>query len=270
MVRLARAGQGPYHHQATGGQLIEPVTHQVAKPALHQIADYGDADGLADDETRTHRGNTLPRCVRVRCTATEMDDEERAARPASSAYRGRKVLAPPQTIVVRQHGMDLLVVRLLRPTGGRDPCHGGTRESRGRHGCACAGGSRGSSRDGGCSAGRCACSLGGSRNESVVAGHRLAVTVRPREARNARVHRFLTAHRIRRDLCPSEAGGSSHRQLDLVTVRAATPFGQTGSAPGIHRSPPRAGGTTRLAPWHICTHPVDNDLNRAPRAAYRG
>lgn len=62
----------------------------------------------------------------------------------------------------------------------------------------------------------------------VLAGHRLAVTVRPRGTRvNALVHRFTITDR---DLCPSEAGGSSHRQLDLVTVRAATPSGQTGSA----------------------------------------
>ena len=68
----------------------------------------------------------------------------------------------------------------------------------------------------------------------VLAGHRLAVTVRPRGTRvNALVHRFTITDR---DVCPSEAGGSSHRQLDLVTVRAATPSGQTGSSapPAVH------------------------------------
>jgi hypothetical protein len=44
----------------------------------------------------------------------------------------------------------------LRLTACRDPWSGGWRGSNGRHGCACAAGSRGSSRDGGCSAGRCA------------------------------------------------------------------------------------------------------------------
>jgi hypothetical protein len=34
-----------------------------------------------------------------------MDYEERAAGPASSAYRGREVLAPPQPILGRQHVM---------------------------------------------------------------------------------------------------------------------------------------------------------------------
>lgn len=85
----------------------------------------------------------------------------------------------------------------------------------------------------------------------VLAGHRLAVTVRPRETRvNALVHRFTITDR---DLCPSEAGGSSHRQLDLVTVRAATPSGQTGST----------------APHH-CAQAVDNNLNHAGRPDYRG
>ncbi|GAA2945850.1 hypothetical protein GCM10010446_33880 [Streptomyces enissocaesilis] len=69
------------------------------------------------------------------------------------------------------------------------------------------------------------------------------------EARNARVHRFTITDR---DLCPSEAGGSSHRQLDLVTVRAATPSGQTDT----------------LLPGD-CAQPVDNNLNRAMRHDYR-
>lgn len=85
----------------------------------------------------------------------------------------------------------------------------------------------------------------------VMAGHRLAVTVRPRVAREyARVHRFTTTDR---DHCPSEAGGSSHRQLDLVTVRAATPSGQTGPYVGPH-----------------CAQAVDNNLNRAGRPDYLG
>ncbi len=71
----------------------------------------------------------------------------------------------------------------IRRTDGRDPCCGGTRESRGRHGCAYAAGSRGSWRDDGCSAGRCACSLGGSRKNRCLRGAVLAVTVRPRVAR---------------------------------------------------------------------------------------
>jgi hypothetical protein len=47
----------------------------------------------------------------------------------------------------------------LRRRDGRVPWPDAKRGSRDRHGCACAAGSRGSSRAGGCSAGRCACSL---------------------------------------------------------------------------------------------------------------
>ena len=44
------------------------------------------------------------------------------------------------------------------PTALRVPCGDARRESRGRHGCACAAGSHASSRADGCSAGTCACS----------------------------------------------------------------------------------------------------------------
>jgi hypothetical protein len=66
-----------------------------------------------------------------------------------------------------------------------------------------------------------------------LAGCRLAVTVRPRVARITpectafRSPKCVLVRTLVRDLCPSEAGGSSHRQLDLVTVRGATPSGQT-------------------------------------------
>jgi hypothetical protein len=103
VVGVTRAGQRSYDYQATGGQLGDSVAHQVAKPALHLVADNRTAHCLADDETRTRRGSALPRRVRVRCTATKVDDEERASGPASSTYRGREVLAPPQPMLGRQH-----------------------------------------------------------------------------------------------------------------------------------------------------------------------
>ena len=79
----------------------------MAEPALDLVPDDSDANCLAHDETRTCRGNTFPRPVRVRCTAAKMNDKERAPGPASPAYRGRKVLAPPQPMLGRQHVMDL-------------------------------------------------------------------------------------------------------------------------------------------------------------------
>lgn len=69
MVGVARTGQRPYDNKATGGQLSQPVADQVAKLPLHRCADDRSAHGLADNETRTWWGNSLPRHVRVRFTA---------------------------------------------------------------------------------------------------------------------------------------------------------------------------------------------------------
>ncbi|GAA5048472.1 hypothetical protein GCM10023336_14640 [Streptomyces similanensis] len=103
VVRVARAGQRSYDYQATGGQQDDPVPHQMAKSALHLVADDGSSDCFAHDETRTCRGSALPWRVRVRGTATKVDDEEWASGPAPSSYRGREVLAPPQPVLGRQH-----------------------------------------------------------------------------------------------------------------------------------------------------------------------
>jgi hypothetical protein len=109
MVGVARPGQRPYDNQATGGRLGQSVAYQMAKSPLHLITDNCSAHRLAHDETRTCRGSALPRRVRVRCTAVQMDDEKWASSPASSPYRGREVLAPPQPILGRQHVMTCLL-----------------------------------------------------------------------------------------------------------------------------------------------------------------
>ncbi|GAA3488420.1 hypothetical protein GCM10018987_25030 [Streptomyces cremeus] len=70
VVGTARSGQRPYDYQATGGQLGDPVAHEVAQSPLHRIAYDSNTNGLAHDETRTRRGSALPCRVRVRCTAT--------------------------------------------------------------------------------------------------------------------------------------------------------------------------------------------------------
>ena len=70
MVGVTRTGQRSYDYQATGGQQSHSVTHQMAKPTLHLVADDSSAHGFADNETRTRRGSALPRRVRVGCTAT--------------------------------------------------------------------------------------------------------------------------------------------------------------------------------------------------------
>lgn len=103
MVGVTRSGQRSYYYQATGGQRGHPVAHQMTESALHGVAYDRSAHGLADDETRTRRGRALPWHVRVRCTTAKVDDEKRASGPASSAYRGREVFAPPQPMLGRQH-----------------------------------------------------------------------------------------------------------------------------------------------------------------------
>lgn len=103
MVGVTRSGQRSYDYQATGGEQGDSVTHQMAKSALHRVAHDRATHGLAHDETRTRRGSALPRRVRVRGTATKVDDEGRATGPAPPSYRGREVLAPPQPMLGRQH-----------------------------------------------------------------------------------------------------------------------------------------------------------------------
>jgi hypothetical protein len=103
MVGVARTGQRSYDYQATGGKQGDSIAHQMTKPALHLVANDRSTHGLAHDETRTRRGSALPRRVRVRGTATKVDDEGRAACPATPSYRGREVLAPPQPVLGGQH-----------------------------------------------------------------------------------------------------------------------------------------------------------------------
>ncbi len=180
MVRVPGVGKRAYHYQATGGKQRQAFPYEMPELALDPIPLYGAADRLAYDETRTCRGSALPRHMRVGGVATQMDDQQRAARPASTAYGRSEILAPPQPILGGQHDIR---PEAIRRTGGRGPWRDGSRGSRDRRAYASADGSRGSWHDGGCSAGKCACSLRGSRRVSDPAGRRLAVTVRPRKAR---------------------------------------------------------------------------------------
>ena len=109
VVRITRAGQRPYDNQATGGQQGQSVAHQMTQPALDLVA-LRPRRPLPCSRRNPHvpgersppaRAGPLRRCV-------QMDDQQRAPGPASSAYRGREVLAPPQPILGGQHGMDLV------------------------------------------------------------------------------------------------------------------------------------------------------------------
>ncbi|GGQ92883.1 hypothetical protein GCM10010251_04450 [Streptomyces aurantiogriseus] len=103
VVGVTRTGQRPYDYQATGGQLGDSIAHQMAQSAFHRVAHDRTTHSLAHDETRTRRGSALPRRVRVRGTASKVDDESRASGPTAPSYRGREVLAPPQPVLGGQH-----------------------------------------------------------------------------------------------------------------------------------------------------------------------
>jgi hypothetical protein len=105
MGSVTRSRQRSYDNQATGGQHGQPIAHKMTQLALHPGTYDSTAHGLAHDETRTRRGNSPPRCVRVFFTATDMDDQKRATGSASSAYRDRELFAPPQPMLGRQHVM---------------------------------------------------------------------------------------------------------------------------------------------------------------------
>ncbi|BCK69959.1 hypothetical protein Srufu_039120 [Streptomyces libani subsp. rufus] len=60
MIRVTRTGQGPYDNQATGGQPVQPIAHEMTESALDLAAHDSDTHCLAHDETRTCRGNTFP------------------------------------------------------------------------------------------------------------------------------------------------------------------------------------------------------------------
>jgi len=191
------------------------------KSAALPAADDRDPNGLLATNARSeHIPPTRAGTVhRYGGTMTDLRSGRPALRPRVTASQSPR--AASRHFPVRQHVMDTRV-RLLRPTDGRGSCHGGTRESRGRHASACADGSRGSSRaavvrlEGALAhSGLQECLL--SQYETDV-GRRLAVTVRPRELAtlSAPLHDHQSAIFAHR-----RQAASSHRQLDLVTVRAA-------------------------------------------------
>lgn len=162
-----------------------------------------------------------------------MDNQKGATRSASSAYCGREFLAPPQPVVRRQHD-----VMTCTRSGGQA---GATLAAAGRQDGAAGTGTHTQAETvglGTTTVVRLEGALAHSGAPEKIGGGGvpdLAVTVRPRVARStpectasrSPVTRGSLEPEFGRDLCPSEAGGSSHRQLDLVTVRAAGSFGQT-------------------------------------------
>ncbi len=154
---------GAYHQQATSRKEMQTCPHQVSESPFDPVPGDGVAHGLADDEPHD-RGLVALR-------GREMDDQEglparrprRMASANSSPRRMREAggstgyflnSSPPSELTAggaaTRCRSDGEVVTALATAGGQDGAA--------RRGCACAAGSRGSSRDGGCSAGKYACS----------------------------------------------------------------------------------------------------------------
>ena len=152
----------PARHRAPHGRRRG---HLRARPAGGRAAG-GAAGGPLGCAPRTLRRPCSRRGPRAAAPARPAADRPgQPSRPAAgggrSAAGGRPGAhaGPPRRS--RRSGAGGAGARAgARPRARCGPCGGGRRGWRVPHGCACAAGSRGSSHDGGCSAGRCACSRG--------------------------------------------------------------------------------------------------------------
>ena len=211
------------------------------------VTDHRVAHGLGHDKAGARRGGLR------RLIDKKVDDHRAAPGPAPTANRCGEVSAAPQSLRRGQH--DYLDIRpdqrRLRPTACRGPWRGGWRGWRGRHGYACAAGNRGSSHDGGCSAGKCACS----RQNSVFVGH-------PRDRRRpggikaARRH-FSRARRSNRPTLRRAVAVVNHilgRHADRLGLTAATRSfrAQSESFPANVQGRARSAVVVHLSPLLAC------------------
>ena len=133
-----------------GRQRGHPSRHQGAQSALGAVAHDRTADGLGDNKTDPRR------LSRTRVGLVGVDHDQRGASSGSPGppEGGREVRARTEPVPRGQHGVG------LRRRARSGPWRGGPTGWRDPHGCASAGGSRGSWPDDGCSAGKYACSRG--------------------------------------------------------------------------------------------------------------
>jgi len=249
----------------------------MPQPPLDQVPLDGTAHGFAHDETRTRRGTTPPRSVRVPGVSfclrreghlvSQMYDQKRASSSAPSSYCGREVLAPPHPILGRQHYMTCA----LRRTGGRGPCRDAPRGWHGLHGCAYAAGNRASWRGGGCSAGRCACSLGGSRNAWCLGGDVRGASLGCHRA-PTKLSRYASGAPLFDDA--GRPGGLRPRRQAATAIDNSTLLRYAWLCRRVKPSP-AANAPATPAEHAVLAHvtfahtPVDNDLNDVGRAYYR-
>jgi hypothetical protein len=233
--RGCRGRQRADHQHSALRKVAEAGPDQVPKSPAHPVTDHRLAHGLGHDKAGACRGGLR------RLIDKQMDDHRVAPGPAPTANCRGEVSATPQSLRRGQH--DYLGFRpdrrRLKPTACRDPWRGEWRGWRGRHGCACAAGNRGSSRAGGCSAGRCACS----RQNSVFVG--------PPEG-------VQGASKLQ-DATLAERGGATARPY------AALPRWSTITGPARRQGVTRR--NPRHAPWSVCAHSESFRARCAPRRA---
>ena len=134
----------------------QPLADQVPQPALDPVADDRGADRLGPrSPTRGAVGTVGARSGDARGGPPECEPPRRrpGARPRGGRKAAGQVSRCSAASTRRPAG-----ARGLRQRGSCGPCGDGRTGWRGRRGCACAAGSRGSCADDGCSAGTCACS----------------------------------------------------------------------------------------------------------------
>jgi hypothetical protein len=176
-VARERSNQGPAHHAATATTARSKAEPKVAASSRPL---WPAASGVARTTTIVPAGNRSRRGA-IRCWRRRRSRLRRTAGPTAlptmKPARAGLALASLATWItspgapIRRPSRTVAVKSSRRrtrrfagstagptPTALRVPCGDARRESRGRHGCACAAGSHASSRADGCSAGTCACS----------------------------------------------------------------------------------------------------------------
>ena len=164
---------------------------QVSQSALHAVTGDGVPHGLADHEAHPRR------LLRCRIGRQMRDDGARTA-AAATTDRLTERGTVGQAVSRGQHRADLGRPAAVRRRGSCGPCGGARTRSRGRRGCACAGGNRAPCDGGGCSAGTYACSRGSlhgvvravapGRSGGEPFGWHRAPTKDPLELSSARLH----------------------------------------------------------------------------------
>ena len=169
-TRSAAAGRARTTSVLPAGSSVEPLPDQVPQPAPDPVADHRVADGLGHDEAGAGRRGGCSASVPRRLRRGRARVRGRGRSGGRRRRRGRRVghRGPLRrsrccaAVAARPPARLPTSPDRTRSASGRQawcgPWRDGSRGWRGRHGCACAAGSRGSSRAGGCSAGRCACS----------------------------------------------------------------------------------------------------------------